>query len=347
MGRSIKLLLKYAELKDKTYEQGSERFRVLIKEARLLEGLSEEEYACLDEEALTEIAQEIIGLVNCPDSSIYDEVFNVLEQDIQNMSRDMAKSITPTIKAIHDLSVSVGKAIQPVIETIGEMAAKWSQSINETISKYKEYLTLKEQAALIATKYDWFIMYDFHAGMGFYEDLIQLDSGVDVEQSKVDKLFQEAYNNDVRKGMFEEIKDKQNMGGCSFLAEYNPIFEQIEKGFERGLYYLIVPTMFSVIEGIIAQSQYHVGQMDGRMMKVYIARLFEDDRAGSLRILIRDRMLIRFNHGDPIQSPISRNAILHGADLNYGREEVALRLFLIIYNLVVTVMLHEMKSDLQ
>ncbi|HDX9646726.1 TPA: hypothetical protein ROY02_003029 [Bacillus cereus] len=40
-------------------------------------------------------------------------------------------------------------------------------------------------------------------------------------------------------------------------------------------------------------------------------------------------ILVGFEHGEPLQSKLSRNAILHGADVEYGTEENSLKSILI------------------
>ena len=118
------------------------------------------------------------------------------------------------------------------------------------------------------------------------------------------------------------------------MEELDEILIQIQCGYEQQLYYLVVPTLFVIIEGMIARGFNHKGQMSGGRLKEYINELISNHELNSLHQIINERMLVQFKHGMEVDSPISRHAIIHGGDINYGRETVALRLLLIFYNLV-------------
>jgi hypothetical protein len=88
---------------------------------------------------------------------------------------------------------------------------------------------------------------------------------------------------------------------------------------------------------MVARGFKHKGNMNGKILKKYISELLEGDKTESLQEIINKRMLVSFEHGKEVNSPISRHAILHGGDIKFGTEAAALRLLLIFYNLAFTI----------
>lgn len=220
--------------------------------------------------------------------------------------------------------------LRPVSENFQEISIVWSNAVSEFIVKHKEYMAIEEKASLIATKYDWFISYDFYIGKDFFQELIDLNDtnpGIDT----IDNLFIKHYSMNVFSDLMDYLKNTK------ITKEYEEILNQIELGYQDKLFYLVVPILFTVIEGIIAKSFNHEGKMNGKQLKNYINKLLGNSNIRSVQEVIDKRMFISFEHGDEIDSPISRHAILHGGDISYGTEAIALRLCLILYNLVILI----------
>ncbi len=91
-------------------------------------------------------------------------------------------------------------------------------------------------------------------------------------------------------------------------------------------YYLSIPALLPQIEGIIADGFGHRGQMGGRRLEKYISALLTDDELYSsynsiVKVFLDNVVLVSFEHGGAINLSLSRHAILHGADVNYGTPE--------------------------
>lgn len=86
------------------------------------------------------------------------------------------------------------------------MTTQWSETVNKFLEERREYLDAKEKASLIASKYDWFIAYDFYVGKEFFERLVELDETVS-GSAKIDDLFIEYYGGDIRKQIISDLTD--------------------------------------------------------------------------------------------------------------------------------------------
>lgn len=119
------------------------------------------------------------------------------------------------------------------------------------------------------------------------------------------------------------------------------ILREVIQGHILGFYNLTVPTMLSQIEGIIAEGFNHVGHMTAKVQKQYIADLLSCTDIGSFDNTINEyflnTILVGFEHGTEIKSDLSRHAILHGADTNFGTKINSLKCILVfdylLYNL--------------
>lgn len=120
------------------------------------------------------------------------------------------------------------------------------------------------------------------------------------------------------------------------------ILREVIQGHSSGFYNLTVPTMLSQIEGIIAKGFNHQGRMTVKHQKVYISDLLSSTDTGSFDRTINDyflkTILAEFEHGVEIESDLSRHAILHGADTQFGTQINSLKCILVfdylLYNMI-------------
>lgn len=336
---SLSLYIAFKELKN-DYDSQKERFRDLIRNGEIIEGFTPDEYRDLSEADLEIIVSEILEnrkSTKQPGESVFTIFFVEMEREIKELTESLAqafrpleKNMTEVTKSFQELSRRIGELFAPIAAQIVAMKAQWSETVNNFLEERREYLDAKEKAALIASKYDWFIAYDFYVSKEFFEKLVELD-GNSSETKELDALFTEYYGADIRNQIISDLID------MDATKEYEEILNQIEYGYSHKLFFLIVPTLFTLIEGMIARGFQHKGRMNGKQIKEYINELIDGLETESLQEIIDKRMLVSFEHGKEIDSPISRHAILHGGDIEFGTEAVALRLLLILYNLAFAI----------
>jgi Metal binding domain of Ada len=114
----------------------------------------------------------------------------------------------------------------------------------------------------------------------------------------------------------------------------------VEKAVEahiRGDFELSVPTMLAQIEGVVASGFAYVGFMRvADLKKLHDKLLGQSGRAtdAGFKQYIDAVLLVPFEHGHALGSQLSRHAILHGADTEYGTPQNSLRTILLFDYLV-------------
>lgn len=115
------------------------------------------------------------------------------------------------------------------------------------------------------------------------------------------------------------------------LSSRIEILKQVLKAHRIGLYYVSIPTMLAQIEGYIWAVNEHRGRVEQRKLKEILKN--EEHLSiftASISNYIEEVILAPFELGQDVNSEISRNAILHGYDVNYGTREVSLKLIIMM-----------------
>lgn len=254
-------------------------------------------------------------------------------QSIMKSAIEMQKIITPTLvnmksymEPISLFLINYNEMTKPLTQHLNQISMNWANAIKELLEDNKEYLSEKERAVLISADYDWYITYDFLVDRQLIREINMLNIDDD-NKAKLDHLFKEYYSNDKIIALIDEISQ-------NFLSEdFSEILNQIKLGYIHKLYYLIIPTILLLIEAVIAKNKNPNGRMGGEKIKKYLGEILKMEEVSVLRDAINKRMYIQFEHGQSNDSPISRNAIIHGGDINYGNELNAIRFVLILYNI--------------
>lgn len=122
------------------------------------------------------------------------------------------------------------------------------------------------------------------------------------------------------------------------LKRRMPILEAAVSAHSRGEYLLSIPPLLAQAEGIIADGFSHNGQMSGRDYEIYVKRLFDSGVKEQIAAAVNKSVVAfwqgvlytGFAHGQPIGSPLSRHAVLHGGDVDYGTPEGSLKSVLLV-----------------
>lgn len=120
----------------------------------------------------------------------------------------------------------------------------------------------------------------------------------------------------------------------------SPILKEALAAHLDGSYFCSVPVLLAQCEGIVAEGMHHVGQMSGGDYVKYVGQLAADDDDelqaavdNAVFSLLSSVVLAPFEHGKPVKSPLSRHAILHGADVAYGTQTSSLKALLLFHYL--------------
>lgn len=118
-------------------------------------------------------------------------------------------------------------------------------------------------------------------------------------------------------GLLGESSFRDVMAARWVGAGRGRLMADVLKAHDAGLYFAAVPAALSQVEGVVAE---HLGVPRLKFSKLAreIAGLHgKDDLLAPSVLLFRDAVLTDFAHGKPTP-PLSRHAILHGADKDYG-----------------------------
>jgi len=113
-----------------------------------------------------------------------------------------------------------------------------------------------------------------------------------------------------------------------------PILLDALSAHEEGQYTLSVPVLFAQLEGIVAAAKEHKGRFAIKHLKNYL----EPIRTQGTRFqritaeFVVTTLWCEFHHGATVP-PLSRHAILHGADVLYGTASNSLRAILYFDNI--------------
>jgi hypothetical protein len=118
-----------------------------------------------------------------------------------------------------------------------------------------------------------------------------------------------------------------------WLKKRLPILREVIQSHIEGKYFVAVAGLLPQVEGIIADGYRHSGKLRKKKYRDYVEKLLNkndklsfDDAAKNFLFEI---VLINFEHGNKLGSSLSRHAILHGADVNYGSKANSLKCILL------------------
>ncbi len=135
------------------------------------------------------------------------------------------------------------------------------------------------------------------------------------------------YNRDVVLNLLEQWAQKPR------LVRRMPIVTDAVMAHVEERYRLSIPVLIAQIEGMIADGFGHQGYMNLNVYKKYLEDLLGSGQSQDLDRCVKEftlqTVLASFQHGSPISSELSRHAILHGADSEYGTAANSLKAILL------------------
>lgn len=146
-------------------------------------------------------------------------------------------------------------------------------------------------------------------------------------RKEVNTLFLKSFNKKVLYSILDNWKRKK------WFKKRIPILNEAIDSHIKNHYYASVSLILLQIEGIIAYGYGQHGYMSQTKLKKYINKLLKNDEKCSFDSAIKsfylEIILNNFEHGKPPESFLSRHAILHGGDTEFGTAENSLKSILI------------------
>jgi hypothetical protein len=154
-------------------------------------------------------------------------------------------------------------------------------------------------------------------------------SGIQSIQQEVDDKMIKWHSKDIIDKILADWESKP------WLLQRLSILRDAIDAHNKGMYSLSVPTLIPQIEGIISKNFRIKGRMGSKSYIKHFQSLLHDaiiitNRNKVLLGFVTDSLLVNFEHGSDKISPLSRHAILHGADIHYATRKNSLKVILLI-----------------
>ena len=116
------------------------------------------------------------------------------------------------------------------------------------------------------------------------------------------------------------------------LTNRMPILRTSVAASVDGQFDIAIPALLAQLEGVIVDVFSHTGDMGGSKYREFFKLLSAKDAFLGVQLydFVSSTVIVSFKHGKALQSDLSRHAILHGGDTNYGTELNALKVIMLI-----------------
>ncbi|MBY0148597.1 hypothetical protein [Neobacillus niacini] len=157
-------------------------------------------------------------------------------------------------------------------------------------------------------------------------------NGLDLTRVHVEKILIQKFNEETIKVILRKwIR-------LDWLHNRLPILNEGIEAHNNRKFFSSIATLLPQIEGIIVENFNHTGWLKQDKLKSYIESLLNEKGTFSfdnaVQLFFFNVVLSSFQHGQVLESPLSRHAILHGADTNYGTELNSLRCIILLDYLI-------------
>lgn len=232
----------------------------------------------------------------------------------------LEKFLEPYIKAQNEKFNKILKNIKKnTISQLNELFKKMHEGLKQFKSTYERF-------SIIMLELGWPPQPELYVNeisqiVNYYDKY-----GKEATKQEIDKYFLDRYP----QNKIEDIVDKWDKK--KIMNKRMPIIKEAIKAHKSGDYYLAVAALLPQIEGIIADGFGHVGQMYNEELEDYIEEL--NKKREPFNDLLNDFylkiILVNFGHGERIKSSLSRHAIVHGGDVDFGTNINSLKTILLL-----------------
>lgn len=262
---------------------------------------------------------------------------NFMGDEFNKMMHSFSESVGAELKKINQQMTQISESILEVTKPLQSIKfpnmKEWNNSIKETMAYItkglKDYLVSLEDYK----KFCLLLGYPPHDDVSIPEirQIVEIyhevNGNIDKLKPIIDNFYIEKFNANYIKEEFFEKWAKSDL-----LSKRLKIIEESISCFEQGLCFSAIPILFSQLEGMVADGYNHSDKMNGVQLRQYLRDLFvsENDFSFDSQLMefYTDIIIVGFGHNQPIKSFLSRHAIMHGGDVEYGTQENYIKLIL-------------------
>lgn len=234
--------------------------------------------------------------------------------------------IPPYIQKIREnYSQMHNQIVSPFVQEIRNTFQKIAQGIQETEEDVKVYKTVMMKCG-----------YPPNGSMSIpsLKSIAEDYRNNDIEdiQEHIDKFMIEYYDEPTLQKISSIWEDNNQ------VTKRISLLRNLVKAHNLKMFELVVPSAISQLEGIIVDAFGIKGKVDSAILKILLKYLFEENNQSKseynfdpiIYTYYIERVLVSFEHGIELKSDISRHAILHGGDTEFGKETVSLKVILLL-----------------
>ncbi|EDL65988.1 hypothetical protein BSG1_01510 [Bacillus sp. SG-1] len=249
--------------------------------------------------------------------------------------RTLQPSLQQAVNAINQVSRSIRTTIAN--SDIPAMMLKLAQGIQETEEDLKVF-----KAAIVDLGYPPHHELDIR----LMREIARAykANGKDAVNEYIDEFICKYY----QPSLIQDIEKRWEK--YKFLEKRLPLLRNAVKAHNLGMYELVVPSILSQFEGIIVDAFGIKGKVNGKIQEIlYETLLIKEGFTGGFHFeeeihnYYSTKVLVGFHHGKKVKSEISRHAILHGGDTNFGTQTSSLKVIL-LFDFIVEA-LNEMEQE--
>lgn len=237
----------------------------------------------------------------------FSEIVNVINDRLIEFRDNFTRTIYPLLRTA---LIKYQEAINSETFQQGVSALK---ELFEAVSRYG---TVHERFCVLAIKLGW-LPHPMVFPAGVIEVMEEYEaSGEEGARTKLDSYYIERCSEKVLNEMLYAWEQKP------LLHRRMPILKQGLGAHIEGKYFIALPAFLAQIEGVIVDGYVHRGELYSPMRKKLLEKALSNRNRFSFDEAIFNIIALKvfgnFKHGETPDFEINRNAILHGANADYG-----------------------------
>lgn len=232
------------------------------------------------------------------------------------------------------MTTNIGEVAKVFVSKTASVLGTIGKTAMEIVVEVYKNLEKKEKFYWILMQLEWPPITNESTSLLEISELVDKyeSHGLKSIKSEVSNLMLQWHSNEY----LLELVDTWN--GSPILKSRMHILRPCLQVYLNADYTVVIPALLAQIEGIVASGFRFTGRMNGKVFVEHLESLLHEamilkSKNHSIQEFVTNVLMAQFIHGDSIKSKLSRNAILHGADLSYGTQTNSLKLILLIENL--------------
>jgi hypothetical protein len=236
----------------------------------------------------------------------------------------MADPMTDLMKAI------TGEEIKKAFDDLSrsfQVAHGWGDLFEQTGKAVLAFARDSERYRVTMLRLGWPPPLEIPVTLG--RKLVKLWESEAATEQDISAVIVEFYGSEELERLLRRWRQRR------WLSRRMPILDDAVRAHARGEYNLSIPALLPQLEGALGDAFRHVGRLSSRDLERYTDELVRSDGhptgdsfLAAAREVYLNSILVPFHWGDPLPT-LSRHAILHGADTEYGTAENSLRAILL------------------